>query len=210
MQDKIDVGEQVDKLTEAAGSISPDLVQWLIVALVALIALYVVYRVLGGAKRGRPPKASDLTIDVMALGTQGPPAGAPLLEFHNTPVRLAGVVLATAGRVRELPPDEELADIYDAIVPGLAQVVATHCPLVRRWPAQMSAKGFAHTVFQHCRLPGDGGKGSPWSTAAGLFKVEGQPLMAGLILRSSQPTSHGQQIIDAPEGWLGCLRVKSA
>lgn len=210
MQDTIDVEGQIDRLKETARALPENWLQWMIVALVVIIALYIAYKLLAGGKRGRPQQVPDLAIDVMALGSQGPPAGAPVLEFYNTPVRLAAVVLATAGRVRELPPDEDLADTYDAVLPGLAKVVATHRPLVRRWPPQMSAKGFAHTVFQHCRLPGDGGKGSPWSTAAGLFKIEGQPLMAGLILRSSQPTSHGQHVIESPDGWLDCLRVKGA
>ncbi len=207
MQDGIDIEKQVDRLKDAAGGLPENWLAWVIVVLVVLIALYIALKVLTG-KRKRPLQVPDLAIDVMALGSQGPPAGAPVLEFYNTPVRLAAVVLAPAGRVRELPSDEDLADTYDAILPGLAKVVETHRPLVRRWPPQMSAKGFAHTVFQHCRLPGEGGKGSPWSTVAGLFKIEGQPLMAGLILRSSQPTSHGQTTVEDPDGWPACLRVK--
>ncbi len=207
MQNGIDIEGQLDRFKDAAGTLPDNWLQWVIVALVVVIVLYVVLKVLA-KRRARSKQAPDLTINVMSLGNQGPPAGAPVLEFYNTPVRLAAVVVAPAGRVRALPPDDELADIYDAILPGLARVVDTHRPLVRRWPPQMSAKGFAHTVFQHCRLPGEGGKGSPWSTIAGLFKIEGQPLMAGLILRSSQPTSHGQQVIEAPEGWLASLRVK--
>lgn len=206
----IEVDEQIDRLTEAVGTLPENWLAWVIVALVALIALYVAFKVLAGGRRRRPKEVSDLAIDVMALGSQGPPPGAPVLEFYNTPVRLAAVVLAPAGRVRELPPDEDLADTFDAILPGLARVVDTHRPLMRRWPPQMSAKGFAHTVFQHCRLPGEGGKGSPWSTAAGLFKIEGQPLMAALIVRTSQPTNHGQHVIEDPEGWLACMRVKGA
>lgn len=210
MQDGIDVEGQVERLKEAAGTLPDHWLQWVIVALVVLIALYIACKVLAGGKRKRPQPVPDLTINVAALGSQGPPAGAPELEFYSVPVRLAAVVLAAAGRVRELPPDEELNKIYEAILPGLAKVVETHRPLVRRWPPQMSAKGFANVVFQHCRLPGDGGKGSPWSTAAGLFKTEGQPLMAALIVRSSQPTSYGQHVIESPDGWLGCLRVKGA
>ncbi|MDY0168151.1 MAG: hypothetical protein RBS80_16505 [Thermoguttaceae bacterium] len=208
MQGGIDVEEQVEKLKDAAGALPDNWLQWVIVALVVIIGLYIAYKVLLSGKRGRPQQVPDLAINVMALGDQGPPAGAPVLELYSMPVRLAAVVLATAGRVRELPPDEDLADTYEAILPGLARVVQTHRPLVRRWPPQMSAKGFAHGVFQHCRLPGEGGKGSPWCTVAGLFKIEGQPLMAALILRSSQPSSHGQQVIESPEGWLGCVRVR--
>jgi hypothetical protein len=56
-------------------------------------------------------------------------------------------------------------------------------------------------------LPGDGGKGTPWSSAAGMFKLHGQPVMAGLVLRAARPNSFGQVILDGEEKWLGCFRI---
>ena len=90
----------------------------------------------------------------------------------------------------------------------MSKVVAAHRPLVRRWPPQPSSKGFAHLFFQHVRLPGQGGKGSPWSSAAGLMKIEGQAVMAGMVFRTADPSAHGQEIIDSEEQWLRILRVK--
>jgi hypothetical protein len=105
-------------------------------------------------------------------------------------------------------PDEQLASLLDAIVPGLDKVAALHRPAIRRWPNQVSARGFAHLFFSNARLPGQAGKGTPWSSVAGVVKVEGQPVMAGLVLRAAAPNSVGQTIIDAEYKWLGCLRVK--
>jgi hypothetical protein len=162
----------------------------------------------GRRRRALPKQVPDLAIDVMALPTVRPPEGGPALYYFNVPVRLAALVLAPAGRVRELPPLNQLNDIIDSIVPGLARVVAAHGTLIRRWPAQLSSKGFAHQFFTHARLPGQGGKGTPWSSAAGLFKIEGQPLMAGLILRAEAPTNLGQRIIEQEAQWLDILRIK--
>jgi len=202
--------EEAEKAAEeAVGWLSGNLTAC-IVAAVAVVAVYILWKVLAAGKKELPKPAPDLTIDVMSLGSLGPPEGAPVLEFYNVPVRLAAVVLAPAGRIRQLPPIDQLGDVLDAIVPGLARVVATHKPLVRKWPAQGSAKGFAHTFFGHVRLPGEGGKGTPWSSAAGLMKIEGQPLMAGLLLRTESTSSHGQQIVEAEEKWLAMLRVKGA
>jgi hypothetical protein len=41
-----------------------------------------------------------------------------------------------------------------------------------------------------------------------MFKMQGQPLMAGLVLRAAQPNSIGQTVIESEPMWLGCLRVK--
>ncbi len=197
----------LDRIAKATGMAGGDLIRYGAIAIGILVVLIVLSKVLR-RKRATVKGVTDLAIDVMALGNAPPPAGPPVLEFFNTPVRLAAVVLATAGRVRELPPLDQWDDLFDAIAPGLANVVKTHRPLVRRWPAQMSTRGFAHTFFGHARLPGEGGKGTPWSSAAGLFKIEGQPIMAGLVLRTESTSSHAQEIVETEEQWLSMLRVK--
>ncbi len=195
-----------EKAKEAAGSLGGDLIKWVIIVVVVVVVLYVVMKVLKGKKK--VTGGAGQGIDVMKLPAEGPPAGSPTLEFLNVPVRVSAVIVAPSGRVRDLPPVNQMGDIYDSITPGLAGVIARHKPLVRRWQQQVSAKGFAHTVFQTCRLPGEGGKGSPWCCAAGILKIEGQPVMAALIMRTDAASSHGQQVIDEPEKWLACLRVK--
>lgn len=175
---------------------------------IVLVLAAILWKVITGRSEKPTEPSAGMRIDVMALGTHGPPPGGPVLEFFGTPVRLAAIVIAPAGRVRDLPPPEDMADILDAIVPGLARVVSAHRPLAKRWPPQFSSKGFAHMFFQYVRLPGDGGKGTPWCSAAGIFKIEGQPIMAGMVFRTESTSSHGLEIIDAEEKWLGTLRVR--
>lgn len=179
-----------------------------LLAAIAIVAVLILWKIRSGRQNRSVAAPTNLRIDVMALGNQGPPPGPPVLEFYNTPVRLAAIVVAPVGRVRNLPPPDEMGDVLNSIVPELARVVASHRPLARSWPAQLSSRGFAHMFFQHARLPGDGGKGSPWCAAAGVFKIEGQSMMAGMIFRTKSTSSHGQEIIDSEEKWLGMLRVR--
>lgn len=183
---------------------------WVIGSVVLLVVLLVLWKVLRRRKRRPPPPAPDLTIDVTSLCQGSLPIGSPTLEFYHLPVRLAAIVLAPVGRVRRLPPSEQLTEVIDMIVPGLGEVAVAHRPLVRLWPGQVSVRGFANTFFSHAKLPGDRGKGTRWSSVAGMFKIEGQPLMAALVLRTDSPNSLGQVVIDAEQKWLGCLRVKGA
>jgi hypothetical protein len=178
------------------------------IAVLLLAAIVVLWLIMRRRKAAPRPAAPQLTIDLAELGEADPPGGQPELEFYNIPVRVAAVVLAPVGLVRQLPPAEGLAELFDALVPGLDGVVARHKPLLRNWPAQVSARGFAHTFLSGVHLPGEGGKGTPWSSAAGMFKLHGQPVMAGLVLRAARPNSFGQVILDSEEKWLGCFRVR--
>ena len=191
----------------ALSQLGDNMVLCAVVVGVVILLCVIIWRILAGRKAAPPPQAPDLAIDVMSLGNQGPPLEGPALEFFNQPVRLVALVLAPAGRASDLPPVDRWNEVYDAILPGLDKVIAVHKPLIRRWPNQVSARGFAHAFFQHARLPGEGGKGTPWSSVAGVFKIEGQAIMAGLVLRTEAPGSLGQQVIDSEEKWLGCLRV---
>jgi hypothetical protein len=196
------------KVAEAAGPAAADLLKWLALGALAAAVLYVVWRILLRPKGRLPQQVPDLAIDVMALPTVAPPADAPKLQYYGVPVRLAALVLAPAGRVRELPPLNQLGDVIDAIFPGLAKVVTTHRTLVRRWPAQLSVHGFAHQFFTYAKLPGQGGKGTPWSSAAGVFKMEGQPVMGGLVFRAEGPANLGQVIVEREAQWSDILRIQ--
>jgi len=202
---------QVNQFQDAAGWLSGAMWFYVLIgAVLVAVAVWLVYRILRAKRDVAAPAGPDLTIKLAHLGEQGPPPGTPELEFYNMPVRLAAVIIAPAGRIRELPPVEQMGPIFDALLPGLDRVVEKHGPMIRRWPPQMSAQGFAQIVFQNCRLPGEGGKGSPWSTVAGVFRHEGQPMMGALVLRTGRATSHGQTTINAEHEWLGCLRIKGA
>ena len=198
----------LDKLTDFVNQFSGGGLRYALPAAVAVVVLWIVWRVLRRRRPVSAPLSPDLKVMVASLGNDGPPKGPPVLEFYNLPMRLAAIVLAPVGRASELPPDDQLSPLIEAIVPGLDKVAAMHRPLIRRWPSQVSARGFAHLFFSNARLPGDGGKGMPWSSMAGVFKVRGKPVMAGLVFRADQPNSLGQTIIDTEHQWLGCLRVR--
>jgi hypothetical protein len=63
-------------------------------------------------------------------------------------------------------------------------------------------------LFSNLRLPGDHGKGTPWSVIAGRFEVGGQNILAGLVLCAAGPNSLGQFVIERPGQWLDLLRIK--
>jgi hypothetical protein len=198
----------LEKLTNFLHAAAGGTLAYIVPLAAAVVVLWTVWRLLRRRKPGVRPLPADLKVEIEALGDQGPPPGPPVVELYNLPMRLAAVVLAPAGLGRELPPDDQLLPLLESIIPGLDKVAELHRPLVRRWPNQLSANGFAHLFFNNARLPGTGGKGTYWSSVAGVFKVRGQPMMAGLVLRAEKPNSLGQTIIDAEHQWLGCLRVR--
>ncbi len=198
----------LESLTNLLHSLAGGALVYVLPAAVATIVLWIVWRLFRRRKPVAAPLSPDLKIEVGTLGEHGPPGGLPLLEFYNLPMRLAAVVFAPAGLGRELPPEEQLAPLLDAIIPGLDRVAALHSSVVRRWPKQVSATGFAHLFFSNAKLPSTGGKGTPWSSVAGVLKFQGNPVMAGLVLCADKPNSLGQTIIDSEYQWLGCLRVR--
>jgi hypothetical protein len=196
-------------LQEAVQSFPIELLVGFLVALaVAAVAAYVVWKALRPQKPQTEPPDLEYAVDLAALGEFGPPAGFPVLEFYHVPMRLAAVVLAPAGAGRELPPADRLGELIDSVVPGLAAVVAAHRPPIRLWPSQVSISGFAHKFFRKTPLPGDGGKGTPWCSVAGVFEYKDQPYLIGLILRAETNNSHSQYAIEQPTKWLDLLRVK--
>ena len=175
-------------------------------ALIALVALVRWSRRL----RCRPAmSAVDLTLDVEALPTEGPPAAGPQLTFFSLPVRLAALVLAPVGRDSRLPAEEDLEAIVDQLVPGLVEVLAAHQPVFRRWPPQVSTQGFMKAFFGNVVLPGNRGRGTPWCGVVGKFEADGQPYLAGLVCRAERPNSFGQVVIEKLGGWLDVLQVRN-
>ncbi|MBN2022064.1 MAG: hypothetical protein JW809_04660 [Pirellulales bacterium] len=161
------------------------------------------------SRRRRSAEASSRRgMDVGSLPAVGPPPEPPVLEFFNLPVRLAIVVLAPVGRLRDLPAPDELPETLDAVVPGLGEVALAHQPAIHFWPRQVSVRGFAHAFFDQVRLPGDHGRKSPWCSVAGVFRVDDHPMMAGLVLCASGANRHAQHIMTDESQWLGVLRIR--
>ncbi len=203
------MGEAAGKLEELTGLVSSDLITWALVAAAIVVVLVVVARVLKGGRAKPAMRMPHLELNISALGAAGPPPYGPVVEYHGAAVRVAAVVLAPTGRVRPIPPPHELPRVLDELVPGLGQILATHKPEIRRWPPQLSAPGFVHGFFSQARLPGDGGKGTRWSSVAGRFKYEGQWLMVALVLLAESPNNLGQEMIEEDGQWRNILRVAS-
>ncbi len=180
------------------------------VAVLALISMLVVVSFL--RRRRRTPEAPpiDLTIRIGDLPQHGPPVEGPQLEFYGMPVRLAVLVLAPAGRNSQIPGADELLDAVDCLVPGLAGVLASHDPLIRSWPVQLSTQGFTHSFFNNAQLPGDRGRGTPWCSIAGRFETSSQQLLAGLVCCADKPNSQSQHTVAHMGQWMDVLRIRDA
>ena len=205
---RIAILAEVEQVEVLPGAGIADLAPWAVLAVLLLVGLFVLRKILERRKRRPPIVEPELKIDVSTLGTDGPPAEGPVLEFYNIPVRLAVLVLAPAGRGHDLPAEEEIPAVVEMVLPGLSRIVDTHRPLYRRWPVQLSWRGFAHTFFTNVRLPGDDGRGTPWSSVAGIVKTSEGSVMAGLVLRSEQATGFGHEIIEREGEWLRVLQIR--
>ncbi len=176
-------------------------------AVVIVVALLLV-RWLRTSRKVRRQPESDLFVDVGQLDAAGPPQQGPRLEFYGTPVRLAVVVVAPAGRHGELPPAGVLPSLMDRLVPGLPNVVAVHRPMICRWPAQLSTQGFAQSFFNQVALPGDRGKGTPWCSIAGKLQVGDRLFLVGLVCCANQSNGLSQVVVQYEGQWLDILRIR--
>jgi hypothetical protein len=202
------MSQVLDKLKKALGELPGEVVTFALVAVAVVVGLLILRRFLKRRAAQGPEGVVLQGIEVGKLGQEGPPRAGPTLECYNVTVRLAAVVVAPTGRVGELPPANELAGLLDFVIPGLADVIGAHRPLIRRWPSQLSAEGFARTVFANVELPGDRGKGTQWCSVAGRFKLKNQSFMAGLIMRAAKPNNFSETVIEKEHEWLGILRVR--
>jgi hypothetical protein len=205
---RIAILAEVEQVEAPPGASIADLVPWVVLVILLLVGLFVLRKILKRRKRRLPIIEPELKIDISTLECDGPPLEGPVLEFYHIPVRLAVLVLAPAGRGHELPPAEEIPAVVDMALPGLSRIIDTHRPLYHRWPAQLSWRGFAHKFFVHVRLPGNDGRGTPWSSVAGIVKTSEGSVMAGLVLRSEQATGFGPEMIEREGEWLRVLQIR--
>ena len=180
-------------------------------AAVALLFLFVLIWLL----RLRRPvsderRSPDLSIDVADLSDHGPPDRGPHLEVYGTRVRLSVVILAPVGRDGAIPPLEQLPELVEQLIPGLAPLLASHQPVVRCWPGQLSSQGFVQAFFNLVALPGERGKGTPWCSVAGKFGADGHQFLAGLVACADEPNGLSQFVIQHEGQWNDVLRVKRA
>lgn len=206
--DSSGTSQQLQRIWDSLG---PGGQQWFylgVAAIVVVLLLYVAWKMVTAGRRPPEQPAVDLSISIESLGEMGPPPTPPVLEMFGVPVRLAAVVVAPVGTARELPPLNRMDELYDAIVPGLSRVIAAHRSQVHRWPPQLSSRGWYHLFFSQAKLPGDGGKDTCWCSVAGPVRFEKQPIMAGLVLRTAEPDTYGEETVEEEAQWHRMLQVK--
>jgi len=186
---------------------SPSL--WVAVCGIVLVAaLGIVLRVFFSGRRRREQQIEDLRVDVKELGAHGPPEGVQL-EYYGTPVRVALLVLAPAGRHHELPSKAALPAVVEQLIPGFVDILSQHQPAYRSWSAQISSSGFAHSFFNHVPLPGDRGRNTPWCSLAGKFNAMGQQFLVGIILVAKTVNGFSQRVVEHEGQWHDILRVRN-
>lgn len=182
------------------------------VAVVALIVGLVLYRIgrrlLEIRRRPREAPQIDLTIDVPNLPIANVEQASPRMEIYGIPAVVAAVVVAPSGRDAAEPPKRVAFHLLEAVTPGFGEVLAGHQPLLCIWPAQLSSQGFAQLFFMHARLPGDAGKGTNWTSAAGKVQWKGRPYLVGIVFHAEKPLELGQRVMEHPGQWIEMLRVR--
>ena len=177
----------------------------------ALVGLAIVLGLLRGVVRWflRPAgesKADDsLVIDLAKLPLAEP--GATRLTVYHVPVRLAVVVIAPLGRDSAPPTHSDVSKLLDQIVPGLGSVPAHDQTIVRIWPRQLSATGFAPSLMRHVRMPADNGRGTPWCLVAGRTTFDDSGYAVGLALAAAGMNKLGVIVVESEHQWLDVVRM---
>jgi hypothetical protein len=178
-----------------------------------LIGLAIVLAVLRGVARWfRRPVDTSRTDDSLAIDLASLPAAgsdSTRLTVYHVPVRLAVVVIAPLGRESEPPTHSEVPKLLDRIVPGLAAAMRNDQTIVKVWPRQLSATGFAPSLMRHVRLPGDKGRGTPWCLVAGRTTFGDGSYAVGLALGADAPNNLGLISVESEHQWLDVVRVRS-
>ena len=177
-------------------------------ALATLVILIIILKAWSSRQSGQKLVQPDLTIDLAELGIAAPPAGIKRLEVYGTPVRLRVVVIAPAGRHQANLHPEDVPILLNQFMPGLLDIFQSHEPLCRCWPAQLSSKGFSQSFMNHVSLPGNRGKGTPWTSIVGKFNVSEQVFLIGFACCSENSNSLSQFVVEHEGQWFDTLRIR--
>ena len=173
------------------------------------VVLALLRRIMGWFRRSVPVSTTDesLVIELSALPAAEP--GTTRLTVYHVPVRLAVVVIAPLGRDSDPPTHSEVPKLLNGIVPGLASVLSRDQTIVKIWPRQLSATGFAPSLMRHVRLPGDKGRGTPWCLVAGRTTFGDGSYAAALALGADSPNNLGLITVESEHQWLDVVRMRS-
>lgn len=145
------------------------------------------------------------------LASLPPPLLAPAqrqFQIYHLPARLRLIVAAPAGADRSLD-EKKVKRELESLWPGVREVLSADKPRLRLWPAQLSPQGFAITFHRHLRRPETESRASPWVSVAGKVQFEGQALMLGMVLWTSEKSTLGQVTLE-PHQWRDILRLAAS
>lgn len=160
----------------------------------------------------RKPKEISLVDPLRVVDLAAEPLGSVSrtdLKVHNLPVRLGAIALAPLGRI-ELPADEELPGVLDALVPGLGAFLERDKPVLRHWPNQVSVGGFANNLALHLQVPGKDLTETPWCLVAGKTRRPTGLLLVALAFASPRPNRLGVVRLEDESQWMQTVQVRGA
>jgi hypothetical protein len=174
----------------------------------AAIALALIRQLVRWTRRPERTVLLDesLVLDLSELPTAEP--GPTRVTVYHIPVRLAVVVIAPLGRESDPPKHSDVPHLLDRVVPGLASVMSRDQTIVRTWPRQLSATGFAPSLMRHVKLPNDRGRNSPWCLVSGRATFNNASYSVGFALAAADPNNLGLIVVESEHEWLDVLRVR--
>lgn len=200
----------MNSIREFFTSVDP---KWIVAGVGVLLVLFFLPRLADAVRAlmGKSDDPGDLGLDenIADFSDVGPDPSDPLaLLCRQVPVRIALVIVAPLGRDHTAPAVSTLSKTAESVMPGLGKAIARDRPSIRAWPAQLSAKGFFHSVHRHVRLPGDRGRNTPWCLVAGRAQGLERPFLLGMVLCAAEPNSLSEIAVDSEEKWHDILRVR--
>jgi len=186
-----------------------------------------------GGGSGRPAAGPDLTVEVAALPERGR-RRPPVLEFYNLRcgwrrscwrrwgrqgAAQNSEVQLRAGRRQARQIGNRLGACPRFPDDNSPRCWTPSCRAWTRWPRSTGRPCAAGRISQRPRLrppllqqrpaPRPGRQGDAWSSVAGVVKVQGQPMMAGLVSAPppQQPRTDGDR---RGVQVVGCLRCAGA
>ncbi len=160
----------------------------------------------------RKPKEISFVDPLRVVDLAAEPLGSVSradLKVHNLPARLGAIALAPLGRI-ELPSDEEMPGVLDALVPGLGAFLERDKPVIRHWPNQVSVGGFANNLALHLQVPGKDLTETPWCLVAGKTRRPAGLLLVALAFASPRPNRLGVIRLEDESQWMQAVQVSGA
>ncbi|MFQ3651267.1 MAG: hypothetical protein SNJ75_13105 [Gemmataceae bacterium] len=168
---------------------------------VALLFMIVIF---SRKKKDLSPEAG-LEVDLSKLPPVPTGERHYALKLKNHPVRLRLVVVAPMGK-RALGKIDALLEEVQA---GLGEVLHDDRPVIKQWPPQLSATGFAPTFFRLMIRPDGNAKPSRWVLLAGPARAGAIPILLGMVLQTEGTASNLGLVTMNENQWDEMLSIEN-